>query len=231
MLKIAICDDDATFAKQLGSAVGEAVFARGEYEITYFESGRALLEQVEAGQFFCQLLLLDIHMDAVSGVEAARWLRSRKIDVDIIFVTVSKEHVYECYTYKAFAYLLKPLSMPRLKQELNRYLDEIEEKPGFMNVMIRGCEHRLPLDRIRYFESDVRKIRIHLPDEILEFYGKLDQLEEVLLEQEFVRCHQSYLVNKRYVTAVKRSGMELGKEVIPISRRYWEILKGAENFG
>ena len=225
MLKIAICDDDERFARRLGKAVGDIVFARGEYEIVYFFDGGALRRSVEAGEFFCQLLFLDIHMGAPGGTELARWLRLRKVDVDIIFVTVSKEHVYECYTYKAFAYLLKPLSAERLAQELGRYLDEMEEAPGYLNVMIRGCEHRLPLERILYFESDVRKIRAHQEDGVLEFYGKLDEMERMLPEKEFFRCHQSYLVNRRFVTAIKRSGIELGREAVPVSRKYWDALK------
>lgn len=233
MLKIAICDDDENFARQLGKAVGDVVFAREEYEIAYFSDGSALKRKVEAGEFFCQLLFLDIHMDEPNGIELARWLRLHKVDVDIIFVTISKEHVYECYTYKAFAYILKPPSLARLSQELNRYMDEMSEMPGVLNVMIRGCEHRLPLERILYFESDIRKIRVHLQDDVLEFYGKMDEMERMLPEQEFFRCHQSYLVNRRFVTAIKRSGIELGKEAVPVSRKYWDAIrgKGADGIG
>lgn len=225
MLRVAICDDDETFRKQAGKAVGDILFARGEFEIGYFQSGEEIKQAVREKRFVCQLLLLDIHMRPVSGIKTAEWLRKHKVDVDIIFITISKEHVYECYTYKAFAYILKPVSMERLSTELNRYLDELEESSEYLNITIRGCERKVAIDRILYFESDVRKIRIHLPEEVIAFYGKLDELEELLREQGFLRCHQSYLVNTRYIQSMKRNEITLENEKIPVSRKYWEILR------
>lgn len=225
MFQVAICDDDAVFRKSIGEEAGKILFSRGEYKITYFKNGNEIKQAVKEKRFSCQLLLLDIHMQPVDGMETAEWLRKNKVDVDIIFITVSKEHVYECYTYKAFAYILKPVSIERLSSELNRYMDEIEESSEYMNIMIRGCEQRIPLDKILYFESDIRKIRIHLPGEVIAYYGKMDELEELLKERGFLRCHQSYLVNTRYVRSIKRNEIELENTLVPVSRKYWEILR------
>lgn len=228
MLRVAVCDDDAAFRRQLGRAAGDVLFARTEYEIFYFEDGEAVRKCVQEGTFSCQLLLLDIHMGGMDGIRTARWLRRHRTDVDIIFVTVSKEHVYECYTYKAFAYLLKPVSPERFSAELNRYLDEIAESPEYLNVTVKGCEHRIALGRIVCFESDVRKIRLYQPDGEIEFYGKLGELEAMLEGHGFFRCHQSYLVNRRYITAVKRDRIELEGMEVPVSRKYQDAIRERE---
>lgn len=228
MFQVAVCDDDAVFREQIGKEVGKILFSRGEYEIAYYENGDEVRQAVEKKCFFSQLLLLDIHMQPLDGIEIADWLRKSKVDVDIIFITVSREHVYECYTYKAFAYLLKPVSIERLSSELNRYLDEIEESSEYLNITIRGAEQRIPLDRILYFESDIRKIRIHLPGDVVTYYGKMDELEELLKERGFLRCHQSYLVNTRYIRNIRRNEIELENMAVPVSRKYWEILRDRE---
>lgn len=225
MLKVAVCDDDAEFRKQVGKAVGDILFARGEYEIGYFQNGSEVKQAIEEKRFYYHLLLLDIHMNPINGVEIAAWIRRNRVDVDIIFVTISKEHVYECYTYKAFAYILKPVSRERLSSELNRYVDEIEAEPACINITIRGCEKKIAIDKILYFESDIRKIRVYLSGEAIEFYGKMDELEELLQERGFLRCHQSYLVNTRYVRSIRRNEIELEDVKIPVSRKYWEILR------
>ncbi len=226
MLKVAICDDDEKVLGQLGEAVGKILFARDEYEISYFRSGEEIRESVEQKLFSSQLLLLDIHMHPWDGMQTAAWLRKRCVDVDIIFVTVSQEHVYEGYTYKAFAYLLKPLSMERLGNELNRYLDEIAQGGECLNISVRGYERKVAVGRILYAESDKRKIRLHLPEETLEFYGKMDELAGILEKHGFLRCHQSYLVNTSHIRGIGRSGIEMEGMKIPISRKYWEILRG-----
>lgn len=227
MLRVAVCDDDAIFREKIGRAVENILFSRDEYEIGYFQSGQEVQKAIRENAFSYQLLLLDIHMNPVDGLKTAEWIRRNKVDVDIIFITVSQEHVYECYTYKAFAYLLKPVSMERLRNELNRYVDEIEESSQYMNITIRGSEQKIALDKILYFESDIRKIRIHSSEEIITFYGKLDELEELLKEQGFLRCHQSYLVNTKYIRSLKRNEIELTDGKIPVSRKYWEILRNS----
>lgn len=225
MLKVAVCDDDSACRAEIGKAVGDILFSRDDYEIFYYRSGKEIKEAVEHGDFTAQLLLLDIHMHPVNGIEIAEWIRKHRVDVDIIFITVSPKYVYDCYTYRAFAYLLKPVSLKRLQQELNRYVDELEAGSEYINIAVRGCEHRIPLNEIRYFESDIRKIRVYLSKETLEFYGKLNELEDVLKGKGFLRCHQSYLVNKNYVNAIRRNVIELEGTEIPISRKYWEMLK------
>ena len=226
MLKIAVCDDNHRDAELLIRQAERILFARTEYAFTCFGDGRELVCAVEQGDFDFDLLFLDIHMKGMDGMTAAAYLREREVDVDVIFFTVSQEHVYEGYTYRAFAYLLKPVQEERLKRELNRYLDEKERCTESLNVTVRGTTHRVPLDKILYFESDVRKIIVHiLGREELQFYGKLDELQEMLETKGFFRCHQSYLVNRRFVDTVNRTGVRLKGRAPPVSRRYWDILK------
>ncbi len=226
LLKIAVCDDSQEDLKAIQQAVSRILFSRAEYEIVCYRDGMELVRAIEEGKFDSDLVLLDIHMKKMNGMDTAAYIRRMKLDTDIIFITVSKEHVYEGYTYKAYAYILKSALDSGLKRELSRYLDERQECPETLNVNVRGTVYQVPVDRILYFESNVRKILIHIQgEETLQYYGKLNELEEILGDKNFIRCHQSYLVNRKYITKTERMWISLSETQIPVSRKYWELLR------
>lgn len=225
MIRIGICEDDEKQAGDIRDIVEKALFKRTEYTITRYASGEQLIEEFENGSFAVDLLLLDINMAQLNGLKTAEFIRRQAVDVDIIFVTVSGEHVYEGYTYKAFSYLLKKDVEKRLDSELNRYMDERERVDVCMEVNINGSVVKLPINKIFYLESNARKVIAHMGGEDVEFYNKLDTLQEVLSSAGFVRIHQSYLVNEQYIEAISREAVIVHKEKLPMSRKYYEILR------
>lgn len=226
MLTIGICEDKRKESAEIQQLVSRIMFSKAEVRICVYADGEAVLQEVRNGSFACNLLLLDIHMPQPDGMQVAHELRERKIDVDIIFVTCSQEHIFEGYTCKAFAYILKPCTQERLEEELTRYLKELEITSECLNVKIQGSYYKIPLSQIYYFESDKRKVIIHMRNhEELEFYEKLDTLDTLLQSKGFIRCHQSYLVQKRYVDEFGRSGILIQNMRIPVSRRYYDEVK------
>lgn len=225
MLTIGICEDNESDRSLLQDMVSHIMFSVAEIRIRLFSTGRELLQSIDTGQFDSDLLLLDIHMPKPDGMELAHELRKRQIDVDIIFVTKSQEHIFEGYTCKAFSYILKPVAMERLSEELNRYLNELENTSECLNVTVQGITQRIPLTDIYYIESDKRKIILHTKKQTVEFYEKMETMEQMLEDKGFLRCHQSYMVQKRYITSFSRNGIVLDEVSIPVSRKYYDILK------
>lgn len=225
MLTIGICEDNQIEQKQLREMVSHICFSREDIQIKTYTSGGEILRQVEEQQFRVDLLLLDIGIPELDGMSLAHELRKRRLDMDIIFITRSKEHIFEGYKCKAFTYILKPCTMERLSEELNRYMDELETTSECLNVNIQGSIQRVPLSEIRYIESNRRKILLHTKKQVIEFYEKMESMEELLHDKGFIRCHQSYMVQKRYVTAFGRSGIQIQDIQIPVSRRYYDELK------
>lgn len=225
MLIIGICEDSESERISLADMVSRIMFSTTEIQVRMFSSGRKLLQSIDTGQFDIDLLLLDIHMPQPDGMELAHELRKRQIDVDIIFVTKSQEHIFEGYTCKAFAYILKPVSMERLSEELNRYVEELENTSECLNVSIQGATQRIPLTDIYYIESNKRKIILHTKKELVEFYEKMETMEQMLKEKGFLRCHQSYMVQKRYVTGFSRNDIMIDGISVPVSRKYYDVLK------
>jgi len=225
MLTIGICEDNPTELRQLQDMVSHILFDREDVYFKLYKDSREVLSAMDQGDMNCNLLLLDIHMPQPDGMTLAHELRRRQADIDIIFVTNSQEHIFEGYTCKAFAYILKPVAKDRLEEELFRYIDELEHTSECLNVTSHGTKRRVALNAILYMESAGRKIILHTKQGEIEFYEKLTVMEELLKDKGFVRCHQSYLVQLRYVTGISRTGIYMDDLVIPISRKYYESLK------
>lgn len=222
MIYIGICDDEKEYREKLHDMVSTTLFRFDEMEFIHFDSGSEVMKAIEADAFPCELLLLDIHMPEKDGLETAAYIREHQVDVDIIFITVSKEFVFDGYTFQAFSYLLKPLSRDRLSAELCRYMELRSHCSKCLYVNIGKKRVPIFLDRVKYFATEGRKIiAFHKSDaQNLSFYSKMDEVEKTLQEDDFIRCHQSYLVNVRYIRSHSRTEMDVGGVNIPISRRY-----------
>lgn len=227
MICIGICDDEKDHREMLREMVVKTMFQFDDIEFRFYGSGSEVIEEIEKGQFLCELLLLDIHMEEMDGLETAAYIRNHRIDVDIIFVTVSTEHVFDGYTYQAFSYLLKPLDYNRLSDELKRYMSLKEGGSRCLHVNVRGKKVQIFLDKVDYFMADGRKIVVYQKggEEELTFYAKMGDLQETLKDDDFLRCHQSYLVNTRHIRTYSRKELDVGGSTIPISRKYVDEVK------
>lgn len=225
MIKIGICDDEQYFIDDLRECLDKILFQYTDYIFTVFHSGEEVIEAIDNHTFNCNLLFMDIFMGNMNGIDVAKYVCEKEIDTDLIFITRSKEHVYECYRYKAFAYLLKSAEKSKLEVEVKRYLSERELNGKALNITIRGTVKRIPLDSILYIESETRKVHVHTKSETYDYYEKMSVLEEMLEEEGFIRCHQSYLVPKTKVSSYSGNKLQIEDKDIPVSRRYQEKIK------
>lgn len=225
MLQISICDDDKEQQKKIYEMVSREVFAYDDAKFVYFSSGEQLIDAIKKDGFSSDLLFLDINMEGKNGLQVAEYIRQNNIDTDIIFVTVSTEHVFDGYTYNAFSYIVKPVLQERLEKELKRYMENKFSHSNCLHVTINNRRERILLDQVLYFEGEARKIHAHQQEESQTFYAKVGDLEETLSGHNFIRCHQSYLVNKKYITRCTRNEIYLGTEKIPVSRKYLEQVR------
>lgn len=229
MLKIGICEDDEKTTEQLRDLVGKVFFSYTDMEIECFSDGEEIVDLIKQGTFHMDLLFLDIHMKHLDGMQTAEFIRRNRVDVDIIFVTVSKEHVFEGYNYKAFAYCLKPINEQNLTRDLVRYIGEREDCPDCLNISMKGREQKISLNKVLYFESEKRKIIAHMLTEEITFYAKMDEVEELVSGKDFIRCHKSYMVNRNMIDTVKRTEIIVQGIAVPMSRKYYESMDKQED--
>ena len=133
-------------------------------------------------------------------METARKIRQRGIQTPLVFLTATPDFALESYDVHAFGYLLKPVSEEKLTALLRRLLGHYD-RPRVC-VQWERQKRYLFLDEIIYVESQNHTIHIHLSSgEVLDSKEKLGDLES-LLDERFLRCHQSFLVNMSYIADV-----------------------------
>lgn len=222
MLNIAICDDEKFICDFLKKSVLDCL-AKADLEgsVTVFDDGQPLVDLYREDKAHFDLLLLDISMKKCDGMTAAKMIRAVNSDVMIVFVTSSAEYVFSGYEVRAFRYILKPELLHGFTGVFKECLQELTKSNEERFTFQKASETvSIPLKEIFYFESDKRIIIVKTANEEYSFYEKLDKIEEQLKKQDFVRCHQSFLVNAKKISAVRVNDLSLTNgEVLPISKR------------
>lgn len=227
MLKIAICDSNAEYRRVTADLWSRAFFDTDDILFQYYGSGRALARDLQSGAFSQDILILDLLLPDVSGVRLLSFIREYNQDITIILQTEAEALAVLGYRYKVFDFIVKHRSLKEVTRVINRYQAEKMRSGGnVLTVSIQGSPQRLSLDRIIFFESEGRRIRAVGPGEDAVFYMKMDALEDQIKEAGFLRCHQSYLVNSRWIRGCASGILKLtNRNEIPVSRRYQKEIR------
>lgn len=219
-MRIGICEDNLTHGKLIRQMLSEWADARGvPLEIAAFQSAESFLFDLPGARPF-DLLLLDIQMGRMNGMELAKQLRSEKNSVPIAFLTALKDYAFEGYDVGAVHYLLKPIRKQALWDCLDRVTKAMESDPVAMLVV---DNRRLRQNEILYAESDSHYVRIHLAHEVVAVKKNFRDLIDLLDRRMFAQCHRSYVVNLSAVERLTRNEILLDNgERIPLSRTYWQ---------
>ena len=202
MLRIAICDDDSKFTRKLETLVlqeSQKLGIRADTDV--FSDGKTLLKSFQNGDHY-ELIFIDIEMEQVDGITAAR--RIREIDRTVLLVYVSgyDKYLKELFEVEPFRFLSKPLNHAQFDRYFKEACKRINETEVFYQLTFNKEIRKISVKDIVYFESNNRIVYIHLKDGTNEyFYGKLNNVEKELAasRQYFLRIHQSFLVNYDYI--------------------------------
>lgn len=223
-MRIAICDDEVRGRERIRTLL-EKEFSQAQ--TSEFDSGMKLIENVKGG-YRPDIVLLDIAMDGMDGMETARRLKELS-DAILIFVTGVKEQVFDAFDVGAFHYLMKPVDPDKMTSVLKRAVLEVEKKnavPRYLLVKIEGSHRRIPVEDILYVENSGRKVILHMKTESLEYYERMNHLEEVLGEG-FYRCHRGYLVALSAVSGYDHESITVasGDRIYLAKQKYSDFVK------
>ena len=223
MIEIAVCDDEAIIREQIRQFIKKRV---PDCSVELYAAGEELLATDKS----FDLVFMDIQMEGLSGMEAARILREKQEEILLIFITGLREHVFEAFDVSAFHYLLKPIEDEKLEEVLKRALAEVEKrkvrKKKQLLIKTRNRSMNLDESAILYLESRGKKVEVHIPGETIEVYASMNKLEEELGES-FYRCHRGYLVNMAHIIEYRTDRIRLnnGEEVYLAKEKYQSFVK------
>ncbi len=168
-------DDEEAIREQISGFIKKR---NPDFNISGFATGEGLLA---AGKDF-DIIFLDIQMEGMGGIEAARTLRQSGVDAVVIFITGIREYVFEAFDVSAFHYLLKPIEEQKFMEVLDRAAKEAGKRKGQREKQIfiraKNQGYTLNLNSILYIESRGKKVEIKLEsDGKAAFSGKTVSIE------------------------------------------------------
>lgn len=158
----------------------------------------------------------------MSGIELAKKIRTIDKEVIIIFITGIDEYVFEGYNVSAFNYLLKPIDEVKIFNVLDNIKEKLEKDITNKKFLILSKGKnilRIDYDDIFYIIAFDHYIDIHTKNDIYTFNRKISEIETLLPQRYFVRCHRSYIVNIKYVKNINKNSLLLENQIkIPVSK-------------
>ncbi len=220
-MRIAICDSDygttATLENLLylnasheGLRIETEAYTRGEYLLNDMLSG------ISYDLLFSERMLPD-----GSGLSLAKNIRSFDKKILIVFHSSFHNALEDLFHVRTFRFLGKPLDALLVRECFLAASEECKDTSDGLVFTEGHGQKKLPYHEVAFFESDRRKIVIHCRDGSLNsFYGKLNALEQSLrsTNHDFLRIHQSYLVNTSTIESLSADGIALsGNIYLPVS--------------
>lgn len=224
--KIGICDDEAAEREYVSELVSNwAAEKCAAIEVKPFPSAESFLFQYEEEKDF-DILLLDIEMEKIDGVELARRIRRENEAVQIIFITGYTEYISEGYEVAALHYLVKPVKEEKLFSVLDRAVHNLAKNEKAL-VLSHGSEVlRVPLFSIRYLEVQQNYVTVHADEEVT-VKKTLGEFEKEL-DERFYRLGRSFIVNLTQIYKISKKEVFLKDgTVLPLPRGQYEKLNRA----
>ena len=223
-MRIAVCDDDKNDIARLRNLIEKYdADNRIGFSISEFGTGTELIDAVSDNDI--DSIFLDINMDDMDGLTAAKKIREKTDDVPIILVTVFMNYALDGYKVRASRFLIKE----DLESTFDDFMDdiciEIRKKSKMITFACVEGEIRLKASDIIMIETSRHKNIIRLQNQTYQIYEKLEVLEERLKGYGFVRAHNSFLVNMMHIRCISSYIMTLDNDrQIPVPKaRYKQV--------
>lgn len=193
-----------------------------QLNIFTFESAEAFLFHFEEDKSV-ELLILDIEMGKMNGMELAHYLRKQRHDLKILFVTGYSKYSLDGYKVDAVDYLLKPIDREKLFQVLDRIRALRPRKNEYLILETTDGSARINQRDLISLEALGHETIIQTVEEPIEIKQGLGTIQAELPENIFVKPHRSYLINIEHVNKISKTEVYLTNGVtVPVSRRLYK---------
>lgn len=207
-LRTLIVDDEALARSRMRALLADCRSPTAEV-VAEAANGDAALKCLAATHF--DLVLLDVHMPGIDGLELARSLRSQHGAPAVVFVTAYAAHAVTAFELEAVDYLTKPVRGERLQQALQkaeRHLRDrrphpVEEPQDVLLIQDRGRTERVPLSEVLYLKSEFKYLTVRTASRSHIFDGSLSEVED-RYPARFVRVHRNALVARSAIRALEK---------------------------
>lgn len=221
-MNIAICDDNCECIAYMEEYFSRIKEICKEIEYDTFTSGKDLFDHYESNGNLYDVVILDIEMKPLSGIEVAQKIRDIDTDVCIFFLTSHKEYVYDCFRSSPMNFWIKPVEYDLFKEDIKLAYKRTARSVSYLKIMENRSRIRLKCDDIIYIENKERKSFIYMVSGIHKINKPISELIKDLDNRKFVRVYKSFIINLKYIYEIEENEIILyeSNERIPISRTY-----------
>lgn len=214
---VAVVEDDAAYAALIGDYFARYQAGHEEkFEIKTYRDGLDFLQSYLPGT---DIVMMDIDMPHINGMDAARRLRAADKLVSIIFVTNLARFAVEGYEVDACGFLVKPVSYPSFCMQLERTLRRIGmREEGDVVIKSKGAIYKIAVNSVYYIEVSGMELMFHTAEGVIRARGSLNRYEKQLAPYNFAAANSCYLVNLRHVDHIKKDMVSVNGEELKISR-------------
>ena len=234
MIRIAVAEDQETERERLLRYLKRYQHDRNcPFEVDIYADGAELISAYQPG---VDILLLDIEMPVMDGMQTAKILREKDKKVVIVFITNLAQYAIQGYEVQALDFIVKPMNWDVFSFRMDRIISRLEKRQQdeARTISIKtdsGTLKRIDITDLLYVEVNHHALTYHAVSEVFSARGTMRETEEVLLPYGFCRCNQCYLVNLRYVTGVDNEMVSVGSERLHISRgKKKDLMKALSEF-
>lgn len=202
-LNIAICDDEEKYITKVKEDLLSLQSYENEFNFSEFKTGRELILDFTEGKY--ALIILDIQMKGLNGLETAQFLRDIDDKVIIIFLTSYEKFACQGYEVRAFRYILKNQPRPLYMKQLGDAIHEHYRNTRYVIASDGSKEEKLPTDDILYVEVFSHKLLIHTKKGDYFTKSSLSEFEAQLSDLLFARLDKSSMVNITNIDYIRKN--------------------------
>lgn len=231
LLRIAYCDDEIENGKKIRDYINQLMIQiEVEFELDFYVSGTVLLENVKKQNDYYDMVLFDMEMPDMNGIEIAEKIRELvSREVLITFLTSYPEYMQKSFGVQAFQYLLKPITYDVFKKEIIRTIQYIEKDNASILVTDgdTGYETAVRLKNIVAIEKQKGNavMEITLEKSKMNAKGNISDYEDKLVQNHFIRISRNCIVNMKFIHSFfeREIRMTTGKRVEMSRRKITEV--------
>lgn len=172
------------------------------------------------------LMFLDVKMPALSGID---FLKSLKNPPSVIFTTAFSEYAVASYDLEAIDYLLKPITKERFEKSLEKLFKIqptiVAQEKNYTYFKVSGKLQKLMHDEIFYAQSIKDYMMLYTKNGNYIVHMTMKYLNELLPNNQFLRVHRSYLINKNFIMSISKNQVRVNDIEVPIGESFKEALK------
>lgn len=218
LIRIAIVEDEPTERDRIKVYLEEiAQEDQTQFDIEQYSSGMAF---VMRGMKDYDLVLMDIDMPNLNGIETAKALRKVDQSATLIFVTNMAQYAISGYEVNAIDFILKPVNRYSFAIKIKRAISRTAKKnDNAIQIKMDGTIFLVHMYQIMYLEVDGHYVIFHTTQGDYKEYTTLKLAQKRINSSHFVQCNQSFLINMKYIESVSRESVTVGGTIIYISRK------------